>query len=241
MARRALIAALVLFGVACTEVPQRRPEVQFIRLGDPLGPTLDGAVAAVVQTDVRRDTVCLWEAPWAGLSRKHALRAGDAGDAQIGEEWQGFDVLKVWTQEDWMGPVQRSVQRGAFSDSLWLAAVYGADGVRLSLGSGCWGLRVDSLRSIPLVKSDVLTIAWSQSPVFDDGHSSGSGREFEMAFRWGDEDQVLPVFWRAIERWGAPAEWELVCPCKEAFGVQGIPALGLPAHTPVFFKARISR
>lgn len=241
MARRALIAALVLFGVACAEVPQQRPEVQFIRLGDPLGPTLDGAVAAVIQTDGQRDTVCLWEAPWAELSRMHALRAGDAGYARIGEEWQGFDVLKVWTQEDWTGPVQRSVQRGEFSDSLWLAAAYGAGGVRLSLGSGCWALRADSLGATPMAKGDLLTLAWSQSPVFEDGHSSGSGKELEMAFRWGDEDQVLPVFWRAMERWGAPAEWELVCPCKEAFGVQGIPALGLPAHTPVRFKARISR
>ncbi len=236
MAPRGTLIAWALLGVACTQAPEPPATLQLERLGDSSSPTLSEAVAAVVLHGGQRDTVCLWQAPWSTWGQQ--LRAGDGGQAQIGTTWQPFDILSVWTEADWAGPVMRSVAQGAFSDSLWLAAAHGSEGLRLSRGSGCWALEVDSAHATPAAQGDVLGIEWTQESAFS---SESVPHEFDMAVRWGDEDQLLPAFWRAIERWGAPAEWEVVCPCKEAFGLQGLPSRGLPAHTPVRFKARISR
>lgn len=230
------MALWALLGAACSEAPEAPPALQLDRLGDLSGPTLEEAVAAVVRHGGQCDTVCLWEKPWSTWGRE--LRAGDGGQAQIGTNWESFDILQVWTDADWRWGVKRSVEQGEFSDSLWLAAAHGANGLRLSRGSGCWVMRVDTARATPAASGDVLHIEWSQWAAFSSEPAQGA---FEMVVRWGDEDQLLPSFWRAIERWGAPAEWDMVCPCKEAFGMQGLPSRGLPPHTPVRFQARISR
>ena len=205
------------------------------RLGAPDAPLLESAVAAVVVWEGQTDTLA---APAALPLALHSAREGDAGEAFVGGQWRRFEVQRAWDSAAWYGPVWQAVQSGRFSDSLWLAGHFaGTDATRLSVGSGCWCAATDSARATPVATGESVRITWQQGPW--DGPLNGT--PFELAVRWGDEDQLLPPFWRAVERWGVPATWRLVCPAREAFGAEGIPERGLPPHVPVVFEVQVSR
>lgn len=209
------------------------------RLGAPDASLLEDAVAAVVVWKGQTDTLT---APATLPLALHSAREGDAGEAFVDGQWRRFEVQRVWDSAAWYGPVWRAVQSGRFSDSLWLAGHFaghftGTDATRLSVGSGCWCAAIDSARATPVATGESVRITWQQGPW--DGPLNGT--PFELAVRWGDEDQLLPPFWRAVERWGVPATWRLVCPAREAFGAEGIPERGLPPHVPVVFEVQVSR
>lgn len=205
------------------------------RLGPPDAPLLGHSVASVVVWEGQTDTLtALTDLPLA----LHSAREGDAGEVLVGGTWRRFEVHRVWDSAAWYGPVWQAVQSGRFSDSLWLAGHFtGTPAFRLSKGSGCWCTAADSARAFSVANGELVRIVWRQGP----WGRSLSGTPFELAVRWGDEDQLLPPFWRAVERWGVPATWRLVCPAREAFGAAGIPERGLPPHVPVAFESQVSR
>ena len=231
-----MVLSSAMFG--CSD-PTPSP-LTLVRLGESDATPLRGAPAAVLTLDGVRDTLLGWEEPVRSWSSRFELRQGDAGTVRTEDGDLAFTVERVWSEQEWLGPVWESVQRGRWSDSLWLAGRYGKSAMRLSLGSGCWALRVDSTAAQPVATGESLQVEWAHGAATPtENRSETPPSPFSMNVRWGDDDQLLPAFWRAITRWGAPAEWELVCPCQEAFGRSGIPASGLPPFTPVHFRARI--
>lgn len=222
------LVCCLLMGCAAEPV-----DVRLEQLGPVDGPRLSEAVAAVITFEGQTDTLTSFRGPATLL---FSNRAGDAGHVRTGDRWQPFEIRQVWDAEDWDGDVWKRVELGQFPDSLWLAGRFGATAIRLSTGSGCWCLTADTLHTAPAEQGEVLHLHWTQGP-----WGAPMAGAFDLAVRWGDEDQLMPVFWRAVERWGVGAKWRMVCPSREAFGAKGLPNQGLPAHVPVVFEASVSR
>lgn len=222
----------VWVGLLCAGCAAQPEPLRLERLGAPDAPTLGEALAAVVTLAGQTDTLTHLAVPL------HQARTGDAGQVLLGGTYLPFEVHQAWDSAAWHGPVWRAVEAGRFPDSLWLAGRFGgSDALRLSRGSGCWCTAIDSSAAAPVASGEVLRIGWKQWA----WGGTDDRPSLEIEVRWGDEDQLLPAFWRAVERWGTGVQWRLVCPAREAFGVAGLPAWGLPPHVPVVFEAAVSR
>jgi len=221
----------LLLVLACSE--PNDSQLRLLRLGEPHGIALDSAFAAAVSLDSKNDTLFGWDGSlgqWTAAGGQ--LRTGDAGEIQLKGRWHAFVVNRIWSKAEWEQDGLRST-----SDSLWLAGNYGSHAQRLSEGSGCWCHELSNDGSSTLMIGDVVEVTLTQHAE----RQNPTGQKYSMVIRWGDEDQLMAPFWRCLDRWGAPAQWKIVCPSKEAFGEEGVPSLGLPPKTPVHFQAEILR
>lgn len=218
--------------------PNPAPPMQWSQLGPIDAPAWAEATAVEVTLNGQNDTLLYWEQPLASwVQAGIVLREGDAGTIRLEQQAWQVAVTKIWTSQDWEREAFDRVGEGAFDERLWLAGALGPSAPRLSRGSHCRCLAVDTAQAEPVAVGEYIAVSWSQ-------HGQGemaNDRRLNLLVRWGDDDQLIPPFWRAVERWGAPATWELVCPSDEAFGMDGIPLLGIRPHTPVHFSAQIER